>query len=69
MMLAAYISTASVIGSAGALYLLRLNTVNAGSVVQDSGQAACIMFSLALCILATAFNNESLTLLGLTGAK
>ena len=56
MVFAAYISTALVIASVGALHLLRLNKSAAGSgtgsLAQGSRQAVCLMFSMALWIIA-----------------
>jgi cytochrome d ubiquinol oxidase subunit I len=52
MVLAAYISTALVIASVGAFHLLRMNKTKIGSEVQGSRQAVCIMFSMALWIIA-----------------
>jgi cytochrome bd ubiquinol oxidase subunit I len=56
MVIAAYISTALVIASVGALHLLRLNKLAAGSApgssTQGSRQAVCLMFSMAMWILA-----------------
>jgi len=52
MVLAAYISTALVIASVGAFHLLKMNKTNIGSEVQGSRQAVCIMFSMALWIIA-----------------
>ncbi|MEY3787004.1 MAG: hypothetical protein RLZ75_1211 [Pseudomonadota bacterium] len=52
MVLAAYISTALVIASVGALHLLRFNNARDGSLDQSSRQAIRIMFSMALWIIA-----------------
>jgi cytochrome d ubiquinol oxidase subunit I len=52
MVLAAYISTALVVASVGALHLLRMNTLGISNVAQGSRQAVCIMFSMALWIIA-----------------
>lgn len=52
MVIAAYISTALVIASVGALHLLRLNKIPVGSIAKCSREAVCLMFSMALWILA-----------------
>lgn len=52
MVLAAYISTALVIASVGAFHLLKMNKTNISSEVPGSRQAVCIMFSMALWIIA-----------------
>ncbi|MBU3626968.1 cytochrome ubiquinol oxidase subunit I [Polynucleobacter sp. JS-Safj-400b-B2] len=52
MVLAAYISTALVISAVGALHLLRLNKESVDSPAQKSRGAVCVMFSMALWIIA-----------------
>ena len=52
MVLAAYISTALVVASVGAFHLLKMNHAKAGSEAQGSRQAICLMFSMALWIIA-----------------
>jgi cytochrome d ubiquinol oxidase subunit I len=52
MVLAAYITTALVIASVGAFHLLKMNKTNAGAEAKGARQAVCMMFSMALWIIA-----------------